>query len=137
MPGLVQGQLPVLFVADPVDHVGLAERQGVGGGELHAETVQVPEELPRGPGAVGSDQDLLPDQGPGSVVESLGQLGGGGVEDPDVVIGAVRSGVAGPEDGGEDFPGPLAGAVITGGDERSEPVTGSSELRGGPARVDR
>jgi hypothetical protein len=44
--GLVQGRRPVLFVADPVDHVCLAERQGVAGGELHAETVQVPEELP-------------------------------------------------------------------------------------------
>ena len=46
VPGLVQGRLPILFVGDLVDHVCLAERQGVAGGELHAEAVQVPEELP-------------------------------------------------------------------------------------------
>ena len=49
-------------------------------------------------------------------------MGRGGVEDPDVVLGAVRSGVAGPEQDGEDLPGAFAGTVITGGDERGEEV---------------
>lgn len=42
----------------------LAERRGVAGGELLADAVPVPGELPRGPGTVGADQDLLPGQGP-------------------------------------------------------------------------
>lgn len=142
--GLVQGRLPVLLVADPVDHVALAERQGVAGGELHAKAVQVPEELPRGPGTVGADQDLLPGQYPASVVETLRELGCGGVGDPDVVLGAVRPGIAWPQDGGEDFPGSVAGAVIDAGDERSVPVSaliGAGDLflirvRGHQGRVD-
>lgn len=88
--------------------MGLADRQGVAGGELHPEAVQMPVELPRGPGTVGADQDLLPGQSLGLSKEALGQLGSRGVEDPDVVFGAVRSGVAGPQHGGANFPGSIA-----------------------------
>lgn len=82
----------------------MSEREGVAGGELHAEAVQMPEELPGRARAVGADQDMLPGQCPGVVVEALGQLGHGGVEDPDVVLSAVRSGVAWPQHAGKDLP---------------------------------
>ena len=91
VPVLVQGGLPVLFVTDPVDHVGFAERQRKVGGELHAQAVQVPEEP---------------------------------TEDPDVVLGAIRSRVAWQQCRGEDFPGSVACTVIEKGDEGGEPVFG-------------
>jgi hypothetical protein len=39
-----------------------------------------------------------------------------------VVIGAVRSGVTGPQQAGKDFPGAVTGTVIDAGDERGEAV---------------
>jgi len=124
VPVLVQGGLPVLFVTDPVDHVGFAERQRKVGGELHAQAVQVPEEPPRGPGVIGADQHLLSSQGSSVVEEAFGQLCRRGVEDPDVVLGAIRSRVAWQQCRSEDFPGSVACTVIEKGDERGEPAFG-------------
>jgi hypothetical protein len=63
-----------------------------------------------------------PLQGTGVVEEPVGQLGCGGVEDPDVVLGTVRSCVAGPQHAGKDFPGSQTCAVIDAGDKGDEAV---------------
>nr|WP_197023342.1 hypothetical protein [Arthrobacter sp. MA-N2] len=73
------------------------------------------------PAFVGADQAPLPVL-PSIGEEALGQLGRGGLEDTDVVIGAVGARAAAPQHAGEDFPGAVARAVIDTSDERGETV---------------
>jgi len=59
VPALVQGRLPVLFVVDPSDHVGLHHRDRVGDTELHPQRGEVVEEFTGRPGTAGASSTSL------------------------------------------------------------------------------
>lgn len=61
-------------------------------------------------------------KGPAGIEEGLGELGGRDVEDADMVIGAVRRGVARAQQGRQDLPVAIAGTIVAGGNVRGETV---------------
>lgn len=119
---LVQGQLPVILVVDPVNETLVGNRKREGGGELQTQGALMMQEFAGGSGAVGADQEPRGVRVSLLVVRGIRAVGQRIVEDSDVISRRIDTLITGPEHGGPDFPGAVLSAVIDDRDDGFEPV---------------